>query len=42
MNEIDENHKKNLYKWNRHDNKLKSKIKESDNVRKLKKSLNFL
>ena len=24
---------KNLYKWNRHDSKLKSKIKESNNIR---------
>ncbi len=31
----DDKYVKNLYKWNRHDSKLKSKIKESDNIRKL-------
>jgi hypothetical protein len=31
----DENYVKNLYKWNRHDSKLKTKIKDSENIRNL-------
>lgn len=31
---LNDNQAKNLYKWKKHDSKLNSKIKESDNIRK--------
>lgn len=33
-NDLNDYHAKNLYKWKKHDAKLNSKIKESDNIRK--------